>query len=75
PTGDEVVMIAGGTGLAPMRAQILELARREVQPPTYLFVGGHHPCDLYDLDTLSKLAVANKWLTVTPVTERAENPW
>ncbi|NEW39728.1 oxidoreductase [Nocardia cyriacigeorgica] len=73
PTGDEVVMIAGGTGLAPMRAQILELARREVQPPTYLFVGGASPRELYAADMLTLLAEELPWLTVVPVVESPED--
>lgn len=71
----KMLMIGCGTGIAPLRAQLMAMTHRRINPKVHLFVGGHHPCDLYDLETLSKLAVANKWLTVTPVTERDENPW
>ncbi|MBF6437504.1 globin domain-containing protein [Nocardia cyriacigeorgica] len=71
----KMLMIGCGTGIAPLRAQLMAMSQRRINPKVHLFVGGHHPCDLYDLETLSRLAVANKWLTVTPVTERAENPW
>ncbi len=71
----KLLMIGCGTGIAPLRAQLMAMAQRRINPKVHLFVGGHHPCDLYDLETLSGLAVANKWLTVTPVTERDENPW
>lgn len=74
PAGDEVVMIAGGTGLAPMRAQILELARRPEPPRTYLFVGGRSPRDLYAADMLYLLAGELPWLTVVPVVENTEDP-
>ncbi|MFX0574090.1 FAD-binding oxidoreductase [Nocardia nepalensis] len=74
PVGDEVVMIAGGTGLAPMRAQILELARHEDPPPTYLFFGGRSPRDLYADDMLFLLANELPWLTVIPVVESPEDP-
>lgn len=71
----KMLMVCCGTGIAPLRAQLLSMAQRRTNPKVQLFVGGHHPCDLYDLETLSRLAVANPWLTVTPVTESDENPW
>ncbi|MFC8045208.1 globin domain-containing protein [Nocardia sp. NPDC057353] len=70
-----MLMVACGTGLAPLRAQLMAMAQRRTNPKVHLFVGGHHPCDLYDLETLSQLAVVNKWLTVTPIAESDENPW
>ncbi|MGY0502109.1 globin domain-containing protein [Nocardia sp. FBN12] len=74
-TKRKMLMVGCGTGIAPLRAQIMAMAQRRVNPKVHLFVGGHHPCDLYDLQVLSHLAIANKWLTVTPVTESDENPW
>ncbi|MBH0778879.1 FAD-binding oxidoreductase [Nocardia bovistercoris] len=71
----KMLMVCCGTGIAPLRAQLMSMAQRRTNPKVQLFVGGHHPCDLYDLDTLSRLAVANPWLTVTPVTENDEYPW
>lgn len=74
-TKRKMLMVGCGTGIAPLRAQVMAMAQRRVNPKVHLFVGGHHPCDLYDLQVLSQLAVANKWLTVTPVSESDENPW
>ncbi|MFB8281946.1 FAD-binding oxidoreductase [Nocardia colli] len=74
-TKRKMLMVGCGTGIAPLRAQLMAMAQRRTNPKVHLFVGGHHPCDLYDLDTLNSLAVANRWLTVTPVTEHEENPW
>ncbi|GGL27341.1 FAD-binding oxidoreductase [Nocardia jinanensis] len=74
PDGDEVVMIAGGTGLAPLRAQILDLARQPDPPTTYLFFGGSAPRDLYAADMLALLAADLPWLTVVPVVERLDDP-
>ncbi|WP_082392898.1 FAD-binding oxidoreductase [Nocardia arizonensis] len=74
PNGEEVVMIAGGTGLAPLRSLILELARREQPPRTYLFVGGRYPRDLYAADMLTLLADELPWLTVVPVVEKLHDP-
>lgn len=74
PEGEEVVLIAGGTGLAPLRSQILELARHPEPPTTYLFFGGFSPRDLYAADMLVILAHSLPWLTVVPVVERLEDP-
>ncbi|MCM6777303.1 FAD-binding oxidoreductase [Nocardia sp. CDC159] len=70
----DVVMIAGGTGLAPLRALLLELARRPEPPRTHLFVGGRSPRDLYASDMLYLLAGDMPWLTVVPVVEYADDP-
>ncbi len=74
-SGQDVLMIASGTGLAPMRAQIMEMAMRGDNPRVHLFYGGKYPCDLYDLETLWQIATTNPWLTIVPVLEEKENPW
>jgi len=74
-TRRKLLMVGCGTGIAPLRAQLMAMTLRRSNPRVHLFVGGHHPCDLYDLEMLSSLAVANKWLTVTPIIESSENPW
>jgi NAD(P)H-flavin reductase/hemoglobin-like flavoprotein len=68
-SGREVVMVAGGTGIAPMRAIIEELAQWGENPRVHMFYGGRVPADLYDLDNLHNLAATNPWLTVVPVLE------
>ncbi|MEV5648286.1 FAD-binding oxidoreductase [Nocardia sp. NPDC052254] len=70
----DLVMIAGGTGLAPMRSLLLELSRRPQPPRTHLFVGGRTPRDLYASDMLYLLAGEMPWLTVIPVVESAFDP-
>lgn len=74
-SGEDVLMIASGTGLAPLRAQLMEMGMRGDNPRVHLFFGGKYPCDLYDLQTLWQLATTNPWLTVVPVVEETENPW
>jgi NAD(P)H-flavin reductase/hemoglobin-like flavoprotein len=74
-TRRKMLMIGCGTGIAPLRAQLLAMTQRRSNPRVHLFACGHHPCDLYDLETLGALAVANRWLTVTPIAESDENPW
>ncbi|WP_067573319.1 globin domain-containing protein [Nocardia acidivorans] len=74
-TRRKLLMVGCGTGIAPLRAQLMAMTQRRSNPKVDLFVGGHYPCDLYDLEILSQLALANKWLTITPVTESNEDPW
>jgi NAD(P)H-flavin reductase len=65
----DLVMVAGGTGLAPMRAIIDELCQWGENPRVHLFYGGRVLSDLYDLQNLQQLAGSNPWLTVVPVLE------
>ena len=74
--GGDVLMVAGSTGLAPLRALIMDLTRWGVNPRVHLFFGGRYPCELYDLRTLWQIASHNPWLSVSPVSEfRQDPPW
>jgi NAD(P)H-flavin reductase/hemoglobin-like flavoprotein len=73
-SGGDVLMVAGGTGLAPLRSIIMDLCRFGVNPRVHLFFGARYPCDLYDLKTLWQIASHNPWLSVTPVSEYSTNP-
>ncbi len=74
--GGDVLMVAGGTGLAPLRTLIMDLTRKAVNPRVHLFFGGRYPCELYDLRTLWQIASQNPWLSVTPVSEyNSDPPW
>lgn len=74
PDAREVIMVAGGTGLAPLRAMILDLTRRPAPPRVFLFVGGRCPRDLYASDMLWILEQQLDWLTVVPVVEDVVDP-
>lgn len=65
-----VLMVAGGTGVAPLRSILDHLALWGENPKVRLFYGGPAREDLYDLEELRALATVNPWLTVTPVVER-----
>ena len=65
-----VLMVAGGTGVAPLRSILDHLALWGENPKTRLFYGGPSREDLYDLEELRALAAINPWLTITPVVER-----
>ncbi len=70
----DVVMLAGGTGLAPLRSILLEISRRPEPPRTHLFIGGRSPRDLYASDMLYLLTGELPWLTVVPVVESPDDP-
>nr|WP_240519578.1 globin domain-containing protein [Amycolatopsis antarctica] len=63
------LMIAGGSGISPMRSIIEELSRRSSPPAVDLFFGGRTIADLYDLDRLRALASTRPWLNLTAVAE------
>jgi NAD(P)H-flavin reductase/hemoglobin-like flavoprotein len=64
--GRALLLVAGSTGLAPLKA-ILEQVTALPQPPkVQLFFGARTGDGLYDLENLEKLAAQHPWLTVTP---------
>ena len=63
----DILLVAGSTGLAPMKAIIDQLTGMEQPPKVELFFGARKADGLYDLDSLEKLAAQHPWLTVTPV--------
>lgn len=71
----DVLMIAGGTGIAPLRCLLLDMLRHSDNPRVHLFYGARYPGDLYDLPTLVELASTAPWLTIQPVSEEDEDPW
>ncbi|SON59208.1 Phenol hydroxylase P5 protein [Mycobacterium simulans] len=72
--GGDVLMVAGSTGLAPLRALIMELSRYAENPRVHLFFGARYLCELYDLRTLWQIAAHNPWLSVSPVSEYNRDP-
>jgi NAD(P)H-flavin reductase len=70
----DVLMVAGSTGLAPLRTLIMDLSRFAVNPRVHLFFGARYRCELYDLRTLWQVASHNPWLSVSPVSEYTADP-
>jgi len=66
-SGRDLLLVAGSTGLAPLKA-ILDQAATLPQPPkVHLFFGARTADGLYDLESLEKMAAQYSWLTITPV--------
>ena len=58
--------MAGGTGLAPIKALVEELATLQPDPLGARLLGARDRDDLYDLAGLKRLAAAYPWLSVVP---------
>jgi len=69
----DLLMVAGGTGLAPARAIIEQLMMDGTDRKVCLFVGGRTWSDLYDIEGLRRSAQEFPWLTVVPVVEDADD--
>ena len=67
PSGRAVVMAAWSTGLAPLKAILLQVAGMPFPPAVHLFAGARRPEGLYDMPALESIAARCPWLTLTPV--------
>ncbi|MGW5575946.1 FAD-binding oxidoreductase [Micromonospora chokoriensis] len=63
---DNLLLVAGGTGLAPLRALVEQVAAAPDGRRVTLVVGARTFTDLYDAIALDKLQCAHDWLTIVP---------
>jgi propane monooxygenase reductase subunit len=70
----EVVMVAGGSGLAPLLSMLIDLARKRSDRVVTLFFGARTVEDLYALDDITALA-ADLNLTFVPVVQQPPPDW
>jgi len=68
-----IVLVAGGTGLAPLKAIVQHLIDRGESRAVHLFMGAKTGAELYDLPAMQALAEKHWWLTVTPVISHDPN--
>lgn len=61
-----LLLVAGSTGLAPLKAIVDQLTTVPQPPDVHLFFGARKAYGLYDLESLEKMAAQHSWLTVTP---------
>ncbi|MEM7083083.1 MAG: 2Fe-2S iron-sulfur cluster-binding protein [Pseudomonadota bacterium] len=75
PHAGPVVLVAGGTGYAPIKSMLLSRIARGETHPTHLFWGARNQADLYEHDAVRAWQQAHDWFTYTPVLrDSAENP-
>lgn len=78
PADAPLLLVAGGSGLAPIVALLQEALRDKVNRPVTLLFGARQECDLYALDTLHE--IAGRWparFELVPVLSAAaaDAPW
>jgi NAD(P)H-flavin reductase/hemoglobin-like flavoprotein len=62
----DVLCIAGGTGLAPIKAMIEEMTLWNTARTVTVFFGVRRAGDLYDLAAMHSIQAVHPWLTVIP---------
>ncbi|MCD0449531.1 globin domain-containing protein [Actinocorallia sp. API 0066] len=63
----DLLCVAGGTGLAPLKALVEQVVAEGGGRGVHLVVGARTADDLYDLADLRRLAAEHPWLRVVPV--------
>ncbi|MBU3867876.1 flavohemoprotein [Streptomyces sp. 4503] len=62
-----LLCLGGGTGIAPIKALVEDVADYGRHRPVEVFYGARNDHDLYDIDTMLRLAQKHPWLAVRPV--------
>ncbi|MDJ0380407.1 FAD-binding oxidoreductase [Streptomyces sp. G-G2] len=60
----DLLCVAGGTGLAPIRAIVEEVARRGGRHRVDLFLGARTGAELYGVDDMLRMAQQHHWLSI-----------
>lgn len=63
----DVLCVAGGTGLAPLKAVIEQIIASGLRPGIHLLYGARTAMELYDLPDLIRMESSFPWLRVLPV--------
>ncbi|MDM4721827.1 globin domain-containing protein [Micromonospora sp. WMMA1363] len=69
----DILCVAGGVGLAPVKALVEELASYNRTRWVHVFYGARTRDDLYGLAGLRELVTAHPWLSVTPACSEDED--
>lgn len=62
--GGDLLLIAGGTGWAPIKALVEQVATENGRRRVQLYVAARSRSELYDSEAIDKLAASYPWLTV-----------
>jgi len=69
-TDSGLLCLGGGTGIAPIKALVEDVAEHGERRPVEVFYGARTNHDLYDIDTMLRLQQSHPWLSVRPVVDR-----
>ncbi|MFC8510788.1 globin domain-containing protein [Streptomyces sp. NPDC057411] len=70
-TDNGLLCLGGGTGIAPIKALIEDVAQHGRRRCVDVFYGARSNDDLYDIDTMLRLQQSHPWLSVRPVVDDA----
>ncbi len=73
-TDSGLLCLGGGTGIAPIKALVEDVAGRGERRPVEVFYGARTDHDLYDIGTMLRLQQSHPWLSVRPVTDQQAHP-
>ncbi|MFE5509592.1 globin domain-containing protein [Streptomyces sp. NPDC056529] len=68
-TDSGLLCLGGGTGIAPIKALVEDVARSGRRRTVDVFYGARRNGDLYDIDTMLTLQRSHPWLSVRPVVD------
>ncbi|WP_420711614.1 globin domain-containing protein [Streptomyces sp. NRRL F-4489] len=66
-TRSGLLCVGGGTGIAPIKALVEDVAEHGTRRPVDVFYGARSDHDLYDIETMLRLERTLPWLSVRPV--------
>ncbi|MET8221924.1 globin domain-containing protein [Streptomyces sp. NPDC004082] len=69
-TGSGLLCLGGGTGIAPIKALVEDVAEHGERRPMEVFYGARTGQDLYDIDTMLRLQQSHPWLSVRPIVDQ-----
>ena len=70
-----IILLATGTGYAPIRSILLDLIRQNSSRAVHLYWGARHQDDLYALEEAQELTGRLKNARFTPVLSKADDGW
>ncbi|MFE3333397.1 globin domain-containing protein [Streptomyces sp. NPDC059202] len=68
-TDNGLLCLGGGTGIAPIKALVEDVARHGRHRSVDVFYGARRNDDLYDFETMMRLQQSHAWLSVRPVVD------
>lgn len=68
-TDTGLLCLGGGTGIAPIKALVEDVAEHGDRRPVEVFRGARTEREVYDTDTMLRLQQAHPWLSVRAVTD------
>ncbi|MGW7509210.1 globin domain-containing protein [Streptomyces massasporeus] len=72
-TDSGLLCVGGGTGIAPIKALVEDVAEHGERRSVEVFYGARTDHDLYDIDTMLRLQQTHPWLSVRAIIDQQAN--